>query len=244
MHDAQAHSTGPCLAYVDTVIDSHKASEALRILQSNLQMWHRSGVTPLWLNSFRSHTGARLVCLVQDFSKFNNLILDEIRCVEGVRETRTTFSFDGIANVDLLLDLEMEILPHTDIASCHLNIRVAPGVDRQVLEAVARLPQNGAVQVMWALTTYSSFGGDISLLLLGPGNGAIADYIRDYIRSIEGVIDTAADDIIEWIWMAEPAAIITLCEMFFQDEDEEEILDRWDDSLYPDEGSWYPDSGT
>ncbi len=240
MHDAQARNTGPCLAYVDTVMDSHKASEALRLLQSNLQMWHRSGVTPLWLNAFRNHAGARLVCLVQNFSKFNNLVLDEIRCVEGVRETRTTFSFDGIANVDLLLDLEMEIPPHTDIASCHLNIRVVPGVDRQVLEAVARLPQNRAVQVMWALTTYSSFGGDISLLLLGPDGRAISEYIRNHIRSIKGVIATDADDIIEWIWMAEPAAVITLCEMFFQDEDETEMLDNY--IPYEDEESWYGDT--
>ena len=242
MHDAQAQNAGPCLAYVDAVMDSHKASEALRILQSNLQMWHRSGVTPLWLNSFLSHAGARVVCLVQDFPKFNSLVLDEIRCVEGVRETRTTFSFDGIANVDLLLDLEMEIPPHTDIASCHLNIRVAPGVDRQVLDAVARLPQSGIVRVMWALTTYSSFGGDIAMLLLGPGSNHISDYIRDHIRSIEGVIDTDADEIIEWIWMAEPAAIIALCEMFFRAEEEEEELDNWDDSLFQDEESWDADS--
>ncbi len=232
------------MVYVDTVIDSHKASETLRMLQSNLQMWHRSGVTPLWLNSFRHHAGARLVCLVQDFCKFNNLVMDEIRCVQGVRETRTTFSFNGIANLDLLLDLEMEILPHTDTASSYLNIRVAPGVDRPVLEAVAQLPQDGIVRAVWVLTTYSSFGGDIALLLLGPSSKAISTYICDHIRCIEGVIDTTADDIVEWIWMAEPAAIITLCEMFCQDEDTAAIPNAWNDSLFQDEDSWDDDTWT
>lgn len=219
----QEKTKEPSLAFVDAVIDSNKDSSARRALQDRLQKWYRRGVSLLWINTLRHRADIRLVCLVQDFRKFNTLVLDEIRSVDGVRATRTTFSFNGVANVDLLLDLEMEVLPHTGTSSSYLQLSVVPGEDRNVLEAITSLPSSLDVRVVWALNTYSH-ASDLSLLLLGLDGTVIADYIMTHIRPIEGLVDTETDEIVEWAWMAEPEAIISLCEMFCPEEEEDEDL--------------------
>lgn len=210
----------PGLAFIDAVTEPHKDEAARRALQENLQMWHRSGVAPLWLNTFRHRAAdVRLACLVQDFHKFNTLLQDEVRSVEGVRQTRTAFGFHGVANMDLLLDLEMEVLPDADASTCYLNLRVAPGADHQVLAAVHGLPGDAGVGVVWALNTFNSHVGDLSLLLLGEDRAAISRFVMSDIRSIEGVVDTVEDEIVEWLWMADADAIIAVCEMFAANQD-------------------------
>ncbi len=217
--------SGPSLAIIDAFTEADKDRDARQDLEHNLKEWRRSGVSRLWINSLRSRGDVRLVCLVQDFHKFNTLMLDEIRSVRGVKETRTTFGFDGVANLDLLLDLEMEVLPMTDLFSCYLYLRVSPGEDRNVLEAIQHLPQDGDVRLVWALNTYNSQAGDLLLLLLSSNELNNEKFIQTHIRTISGVQDTEKDEIVEWAWMAEPDSIILLCEMFFQSEETENSLD-------------------
>ncbi len=233
------YPSGPSLAIIDTVPEVDKDSEARQDLQHNLKEWRRSGVSPLWINSLRSRGDIRLVCLVQDFHKFNTLMLDEIRSVKGVRETRTIFGFDGVANLDLLLDLEMEVLPMTDLSSCYLYLRVSPGEDRNVLDAIRRLPPDGDVRLVWALNTYNSQTGDLFLLLLSTDDLLTREFIRNRIRAIAGVQDTVMDEIVEWSWMAEPDSIILLCEMFFQLDGTADPLDSMDFDFMDDEEDDY-----
>ncbi len=222
------YPSGPNLAIIDAVTEVNKDNEVRQNLQHNLQEWRRSGVSPLWINSLRSREDIRLVCLVQDFHKFNTLMLDEIRSVNGVRETHTIFGFDGVANLDLLLDLEMEVLPTADLSSCYLYLQVSPGEDRNVLDAVRRLPPDGEVRLVWALNTYNSQAGDLFLLLLSEDDQGTREFIQNHIRAIPGVQDTETDEIVEWSWMAEPDSIISLCEMFFQLEGTADSLDSMD----------------
>ena len=233
------YPSGPSLAIIDAVPEVDKDSEARQDLQHNLKEWRRSGVSPLWINSLRSRGDIRLVCLVQDFHKFNTLMLDEIRSVKGVRETRTIFGFDGVANLDLLLDLEMEVLPTTDLSSCYLYLRVSPGEDRNVLDAIRRLPPDGDVRLVWALNTYNSQTGDLFLLLLSTDDLLTREFIRNRIRAISGVQDTVMDEIVEWSWMADPDSIILLCEMFFQLEGTADPLDNMDFDFMDDEEDDY-----
>ncbi len=229
------YPSGPSLAIIDAVTEVDKDNAARQGLQHNLQEWRRSGVSPLWINSLRSRGDIRLVCLVQDFHKFNTLMLDEIRSVDGVRETRTIFGFDGVANLDLLLDLEMEVLPMTDLSSCYLYLRVSPGEDRNVLDAIRQLPQDGDVRMVWALNTYNSQTGDLFLLLLSAAERLTREFIQNPIRAIPGVQDTVMDEIVEWSWMAEPDSIVLLCEMFFQLEGTADPLDSMDFDFLIDE---------
>ncbi len=231
------YPSGPSLAIIDAVTEVGKDDEARRNLQHNLKEWRRSGVSPLWINSLRSRGDIRLVCLVQDFHKFNTLMLDEIRSVDGVRETHTVFGFDGVANLDLLLDLEMEVLPMTDLSSCYLYLRVSPGEDRNVLEAIRQLPQEGDVRLIWALNIYDSQTGDLFLLLLSDDDRLTREFVRQRIRAIAGVRDTVMDEIVEWSWMAEADSIILLCEMFFQLEETPDLLDSMDFDFIDDEES-------
>lgn len=222
------HPTGPSLAVIDAATEANQDRETRQVLQRNLKEWRRSGVAPLWFNSLRGSEDIRLVCLVQDFHKFNTLMLDEIRSAAGVRETRTAFGFEGVANLDLLLDLEMEVLPTTEHTSSYLYLRVSPGEVRKVLNALHQLPQAGDVRLVWALNTFNNQSGDLFLLLLSSDDSLRAEFITNHIQTIEGVQGFELDEIVEWSWMAEPDSIISLCEMFFQLEDPTDPLDLLD----------------
>jgi len=206
--------TGLQVAFVDAVVESGRDSSVHQALQENLQVWYSSGATPLWLNTFRNRGDCRLVCLVENFTSFESLMLDEIRSVAGVRETRTAFSFSGSANLDLLLDLEMEVLPHTEACSAFLEVTVAPGQDRFVQEHCAMLPVDDPVRVVWSLNSYNGQADDLSLLLLGSPGADLAEFTMRHIRSMEGVVATEMDQIWDWTWMAQPDSVIALCEHF------------------------------
>ena len=67
----------------------------------------------------------------------------------------------------------------TDLFSCYLYLRVSPGEDRNVLEAIQHLPQDGDVRLVWALNTYNSQAGDLLLLLLSSNELNNEKFIPD-----------------------------------------------------------------
>lgn len=217
--------SGLSLVLVDAVTEEDEDRSIRQRLQHNLQEWKRSGVSPLWINSLRGSRDIRLVCLVQDFHKFNTMMLDEIRSVSGVLETRAIFGVDGSANLDLLLDLEMEVLPTAENSFCFLYLGVAPGADRLVLENIRELPTEEDVRLVWALNTYDNQAGDLCLLTLSADSGFDPAAMEHRIRALDGVQGTALEEIVEWNWMADPEAIITLCEMFFPSSDVTDLLE-------------------
>ena len=222
------HPEGPSLAVIDTVKEVNRDKETRQGLQRKLTEWRRSGVSPLWFNSLSGSEDIRLVCLVQDFRKFSTQMLDEIGSVVGVRETRTVFGFDGVANLDLLLDLEMEVLPTAELSSSYLYIQVSPGKDRHVLEALRQLPQDGVVRLVWALNTFNEQTGKLFMLLLSSDDSLTAEFVTNHIQTIDGAQHVEMDEIVDWSWMAEPESIISLCEMFFQLEGADDPFDSMD----------------
>ena len=72
-----------------------------------------------------------LSVLVRDFEEFNDFMLDVVRGVDGVRETRTVHSFGGRADLDSLLDLEMEVGPSQGMVAGNVLVDVKPGMDRE-----------------------------------------------------------------------------------------------------------------
>ncbi|MBP7962683.1 MAG: hypothetical protein KBG20_22045 [Caldilineaceae bacterium] len=213
--DTGFHSNSTALAFVDADIISGKDEVAREQLLNNLMSYNSNGVAPLWVNWMRSRADLRFVCLVRDLQEFNRFMLDVVRSVEGVRETRTTLSFSGRADIDSLLELEMEVSPSSQTIAASVLIDVQPGMDRRCFQAIIDLPPHPDVRRVWLLNTYHSDDADLMLLLLGKNVAALTGYMMSWVRTTPGVIDTEMSTVLDWRWLAEPDDIVELCELFF-----------------------------
>lgn len=203
------------LAFVDADIVSGKDEVAREQLLNNLMDYHSNGVAPLWVNWMRSRADLRFVCLVRDLQEFNRFMLDVVRSVEGVRETRTMLSFSGRADIDTLLELEMEVSPNSQTIAASVLIDVQPGLDRRCFQAIIDLPPHPDVRRVWLLNTYHSDDADLMLLLLGKNAAALTGYIMSWVRTTPGVIDTEMGTVLDWRWLADSDDIMDLVELFF-----------------------------
>ncbi len=203
------------LVLMDADIVSGKDEIAREKLLGNLRRFQSPAVSPLWVNWMRARADLRFVCLVHSVSAFNDFMLDVVRNVDGVRETRTTLSFGGRADIDTLLDLEMEVSPNSDTVAATVEIDVQPGLDRACFQALLDLPTHPDVRRVWLLNCYHSDDADLILLLLGKDVEALTGYVMSWVRTTPGVIDTEMRTVLDWRWLASPDDIVELCEMFF-----------------------------
>jgi hypothetical protein len=147
--------------------------------------------------------------------EFNDFMLDVVRSVDGVRETRTILSFGGRADIDTLLDLEMEVSPSSHLVASSVLIDVQPGLDRQCFQTLLDLPPHPDVRRVWLLNCYHSDDADLMMLLLGKNVATLTGYVMSWIRTAEGVVDTEMSTVLDWRWLAGPDTIVDLCELFF-----------------------------
>ena len=203
------------LAFVDADIMSGKDELAREELLRNVRRYKSTGVSPLWVNWLRQRADLRFVCLVRDLAEFNDFMLDVVRSVDGVRETRTMLSFGGRADIDTLLDLEMEVSPNSQMVASSVLIDVRPGLDRQCFQTLLDLPPHPDVRRVWLLNCYHSDDADLVMLLLGKNVAALTGYVMSWIRTADGVVDTEMSTVLDWRWLASPDTIVELCELFF-----------------------------
>ena len=208
------HRGQQTLAIVDCDIISGKDEVAREQLVHNLRQHRGNGVKPLWVNWLRQRADLRFTCLIHDVQAFNNFMLDNVRSVDGVRETSTILSFGGRADIDSLLDLEMEVSTNNMVAA-NVMIDVQPGMDRRCFQGLLDLPTHPQVRRVWLLNCYHSDDADLMLLLLGKNIAAITGYVMSWIRTAPGVVDTEVLTVMDWRWLASPDDIVELCEMFF-----------------------------
>jgi hypothetical protein len=207
----------PMLAFIDADITSGKDEIAREQLLNNLRRYRSDGVSPLWVNWMRQRADLRFACLVRDVREFNRFMLDVVRNVEGVRETRTMMSFGGRADIDTLLELEMEVSPNSKTVATSVLIDVEPGLDRRCFQALVDLPTHPDVKRVWLLNTYHSDDADLMLLLIGKDVAAVTGYVMSWVRTTKGVIDTEMHTMLDWRWLASPDDIVELVEHFFVD---------------------------
>ena len=212
--DQRKPGVQPTLAIVDANIISGKDEVAREQLLYNLRHYRGNGVRPLWINWMRPRADLNFTCLIHDVQAFNAFMLDVVRSTEGVRETSTILSFGGRADIDSLLDLEMEITTNNMVAA-NVMIDVQPGMDRRCFQGLLDLPPHPQVRRVWLLNCYHSDNADLMMLILGKNTAAITGYVMSWIRTTPGVVDTEALTVIDWRWLASPEDIVELCEMFF-----------------------------
>ncbi len=207
--------TPPMLAFIDCNIVSGQDEIARESLMTHVGSYRSAGVAPLYVTWMRERSDLRFVCLVRNQGEFNDFMLDVVRSVEGVRSTRTMLSFGGRADLDSLLELEMEVSANSHTVAASLWIDVEPGVDRRCFQALLDLPPHPDVRQVWLLNCYHSEAADLQMLLLGKNISALTGYVMSWVRTAPGVIDTELSTVLDWRWLASPGDIVELCELFF-----------------------------
>lgn len=204
----------PILAIIDVDILCGKDETAREQMLHNLRRYRGEGVKPLWTNWLRQRADLRFTCLIHDVADFNKFMLDVVRSVDGVRETSTLLSFGGCADIDTLLELEMEVSTNNMVA-VNVMLDVQPGMDRQCFQALLDLPPHPEVRRVWLLNCYHSHNFDLMLLLLGKRLSSITGYVMSWVRTTPGVIDTELQTVMDWRWLAGPDDLVDLVELFF-----------------------------
>jgi DNA-binding Lrp family transcriptional regulator len=207
-------SMQPILGIIDADIMCGKDETAREQMLYNLRQYRGNGVKPLWTNWLRQRADLRFTCLIHDVADFNKFMLDVVRSVDGVRETNTVLSFGGRADIDTLLELEMEISTNNMIA-VNVMIDVQPGMDRRCFQSLLDLPRHPEVKRVWLLNCYHSQNSDLMLLLLGKKPSSITGYVMSWVRTAPGVIDTEMQTVMDWRWLASPQDLVDLAELFF-----------------------------
>jgi hypothetical protein len=207
--------TPPILAFIDCNIVSGQDEIARESLMTNIGRYRSPGVAPLFVTWLRERADLRFVCMVRNLGEFNDFMLDVVRSTEGVRSTRTMLSFGGRADLDTLLELEMEVSTNGQMVAASLWIDVQPGQDRRCFQALLDLPPHPDVRQVWLLNCYHSEDADLQMLLLGRSVAALTGYVMSWVRTAPGVIDTEISTVLDWRWLASPDDIVELCDLFF-----------------------------
>jgi len=204
----------PILAIIDADIMCGQDETAREQMLHNLRHYRSNGVKPLWTNWLRQRADLRFTCLIHNVADFNKFMLDVVRSVDGVRETSTVLSFGGRADIDTLLELEMEVSTNNMVA-VNVMIDVQPGMDRRCFQSLLDLPSHPEVKRVWLLNCYHSQDSDLMLLLIGKKLTSITGYVMSWVRTTPGVIDTELQTVMDWRWLASPQDVVDLAELFF-----------------------------
>lgn len=204
----------PILAIIDADIMCGQDETAREQMLHNLRHYRGNGVKPLWTNWLRQRADLRFTCLIHDVADFNKFMLDVVRSVDGVRETSTVLSFGGRADIETLLELEMEVSTNNMVAVT-VMIDVQPGMDRRCFQSLLDLPRHPEVKRVWLLNCYHSQDSDLMLLLIGKKLTSITGYVMSWVRTTPGVIDTELQTVMDWRWLASPQDLVDLAELFF-----------------------------
>jgi hypothetical protein len=207
--------TPPILAFIDCNIASGQDEIARESLMTHVGRYRSAGVAPLFVTWLRERSDLRFVCMVRNLGEFNDFMLDVVRSTQGVRATRTMLSFGGRADLDTLLELEMEVSTNGHMVAASLWIDVQPGLDRRCFQALLDLPPHPDVRQVWLLNCYHSDDADLQMLLLGKNVASLTGYVMSWVRTAPGVIDTEISTVLDWRWLASPDDIVELCELFF-----------------------------
>lgn len=202
------------LAIIDVDIHSGEDETAREALLTNLQNYQGHDVAPLWLNLLRERADLRVVCLVRDLARLDDFLIDVIRTVPGVRGTSARLAFGGSMRADVINELPLQDSVWTRRATATVFVKIEPGKDRAVCEALSRLPSHREVQVAWTLRLFHSPQADLKLMLIGERSSSLTGFVMSWIRTVPGVVDTQMTSVIDWRILGQPDDFIELSECF------------------------------
>ena len=204
----------PTLAVIDIEIHAGQDEIAREGLLENLSRSDEQCITPLWINWLRERADLRVVCLVHDLARFDDFLIDVIRTVPGVRGTSGRLAFDGVVCSDATMDIALLGSGWDRRAAATVEVKTQPGRDREVYDALVRLPRHAQVAVVWVVKLFDSTEADLLLLLLGERTAALTGYTMSWVRTVPGVIDTQIVSVLDWQILGTSDDFMLLSERF------------------------------
>ena len=204
----------PTLAVIDIDIYAGQDEIAREGLLENLSKSSEDCITPLWINWLRERADLRVVCLVHDLARFDDFLIDAIRAVPGVRGTAARLAFDGVVCGDPVMDISLLGSGWDRRAAATVEIKTQPGRDREVYDALVRLPQHAQVAVVWVVKLFHTTEADLQLLLLGERTAALTGYTMSWVRTVPGVVDTQVTSVLDWQILGATDDFVALSERF------------------------------
>ncbi len=204
----------PTLAVIDIDVFAGQDELARESLLEHLRGFREPYITPLWVNWLRERADLRVVCLIHDLERLDDFLVDMIRTVPGVRGTAALLAFDGTVRSEPLVDVSLQNSVWDRRASATVWVKSQPGCDREVYEALLRLPPHEEVEVVWVVKLFHSADADLQLLLTGERTAALTGYVMSWVRTVPGVLDTQLSTVMDWHILGKADDFMILAERF------------------------------
>lgn len=204
----------PTLAVVYVDIAAGEDELARERLVENLQAHKNPCLTVLWTNWIRERADLHVVCLIYDLELFDDFLINTIRSAPGVRGTSAQLAFDGVVRSEALMDVSLLNTGWDRRAAATVQVKLQPGRDEEVYNALCRLPHHELVDVVWVVKVFHSQDADLQILLLGERTAALTGYVMSWIRTVPGVLDTNLTTVLDWRTLAATEEFVALCERF------------------------------
>lgn len=204
----------PTLAVIHVDIAAGADELARERLVENLQAHKNPCLTVLWINWIRERADLHVVCLIYDLELFDDFLVNIIRSAPGVRGTSAQLAFDGVVRSEALMDVSLLNTGWDRRAAATVQVKLQPGRDDEVYNALCRLPPHELVDVVWVVKVFHSQDADLQILLLGERTAALTGYVMSWIRTVPGVQDTSLTSVLDWRILAATEEFVSLCERF------------------------------
>ncbi|MCU0508091.1 MAG: hypothetical protein MUC34_06795 [Anaerolineae bacterium] len=204
----------PTLAVIHVDIAAGADELARERLVENLQAHKNPCLTVLWINWIRERADLHVVCLIYDLELFDDFLVNTIRSAPGVRGTSAQLAFDGVVRSEALMDVSLLNTGWDRRAAATVQVKLQPGRDDEVYNALCRLPPHELVDVVWVVKVFHSQDADLQILLLGERTAALTGYVMSWIRTVPGVQDTSLTSVLDWRILAATEEFVSLCERF------------------------------
>lgn len=181
--------TGLCVV-VDCV--AGKDDQVLEGLVANFSKDRSENVLPVSVGYIKNKGDYLIPMLVKDVADADDVIIDKIRSVPGVCDVKSyLFNLQGTD--------EPEAAPPAGaiddqpfLAHGILFIDVESGKDREVLKKVAA-STDGSVAINFLAHCFHSFDCDMIAFVSSFSHNVLFEWVREKIRTVDGVLDTDLD---------------------------------------------------
>lgn len=188
--------------------------EVRQALLTRLNAYEHNGVLPILLRWIRASFDLELLVAVYDFARVDDLFIDVIRSIENVADTSSTIMYDGFMFPGGFLMAENAHLTQAAFADATVDIRVAPGADRETFAALYDLPEADDLHKIMLFKSYTHADSDFVLHLGGYNRETIESYIQVFVRAVPGVTDTFTTFTFGWAMLIDPESFTELQAQF------------------------------
>jgi DNA-binding Lrp family transcriptional regulator len=181
------------------------SAELERVLKGEGTAEH--SLVPLYFTRDEEDSEIRICLRFEDPRLLEDFVVERIRSIGGVQNTRIRMTLDGKIYPE---GLEMLAGRREDTLSSHVFIATTPVHDHESWRALCGLRSRDDVFPVWCMRDFYDYDRNISLRVMGRDRQTITGYIEENVKSIEGVTVTAIKFMKDLVKIQDDATLIEL----------------------------------